>query len=183
MGQVSTQPEGLPRDEVLLRNAALRGDPVAWDRLLERNFPLVQDFLRRRAIDEERVLDLAQETWMVALKRLRDFDPGRASFASWLRGIAVRLELGDNRRRAARRAAREPVEGIAAQVPSGESLRLEEILSVLDPEERRLLEAKYLEQLSTAQIAARAGLTAKAVESRLVRARREFRRYWKGDIP
>jgi RNA polymerase sigma factor (sigma-70 family) len=54
---------------------------------------------------------------------------------------------------------------------------LEESLAKLDPEDRRLLEGKYLEGSSVKDLAELAGLTGKAVESRLLRARRVVREF------
>jgi RNA polymerase sigma-70 factor (ECF subfamily) len=52
---------------------------------------------------------------------------------------------------------------------------LEESLAELDPEERSLVESKYLDGESVRQLSAQAGLTEKSVESRLLRLRRRLR--------
>lgn len=52
---------------------------------------------------------------------------------------------------------------------------LEELLSELSPSDRRLIEAKYLDDESMRDLAAQSGLTEKAVESRLLRLRRKLR--------
>jgi len=52
---------------------------------------------------------------------------------------------------------------------------LEESVAELDAVERRLIEGKYLEGESVRQLSEQAGLTEKAVESRLLRLRRQLR--------
>ena len=52
---------------------------------------------------------------------------------------------------------------------------LEETLQELNPEERSLIEGKYLQGFTIRELASDAGLTEKAVESRLLRLRRQIR--------
>ncbi len=52
---------------------------------------------------------------------------------------------------------------------------LEESLAELTPEERLLLQGKYLEGSSVKDLARETGATEKAVESRLLRLRRDLR--------
>jgi len=52
---------------------------------------------------------------------------------------------------------------------------LEESLEELDPQDRRLIEGKYLDGETVKELSARTGLTDKAVESRLGRLRRRVR--------
>ena len=55
------------------------------------------------------------------------------------------------------------------------SALLEECLAELDPEDRRLIEGKYLDEESVRALSVQAGLTDRAVESRLLRLRRRLR--------
>ena len=52
---------------------------------------------------------------------------------------------------------------------------LEECLAELDPDERRLIEGKYLDEEPVKALSAQTGLTDRAVESRLLRLRRRLR--------
>src|SRR6185503_4694739 len=52
---------------------------------------------------------------------------------------------------------------------------LEKSLVELEPDVRALVEGKYLRRASVRELAAESGLTEKAVESKLLRARRELR--------
>ena len=54
-------------------------------------------------------------------------------------------------------------------------VRLAECLDEIEPADRRLLEAKYLDGTSVRELSAETGLTEKAVESRLGRLRRHLR--------
>ena len=52
---------------------------------------------------------------------------------------------------------------------------IEESLEGLGPEDRRLIEGKYTEGATMKELGADTGLTEKAVESRILRLRRELR--------
>ena len=52
---------------------------------------------------------------------------------------------------------------------------LDESLSELAPEDRRLLESKYIDGASVKELSSQTGLTEKAIDSRLVRLRRRLR--------
>lgn len=52
---------------------------------------------------------------------------------------------------------------------------LEECLEELEPSDRRLIESKYLDGQTIKEIADEAKLTEKAVESRLLRVRKQLR--------
>ena len=69
-----------------------------------------------------------------------------------------------------------PLEPAAAEDTDGQ---LQELLvrglGELEPDARSLVEGKYLRRASVRELAAESGLTEKAVESRLLRARRELR--------
>ncbi len=69
-------------------------------------------------------------------------------------------------------------EDYSADVTTGDRAfaALDAALAQLDPAERALLEEKYFSGAAVRHLAERLGLTPKAVESRLTRARAELRR-------
>src|SRR5262245_41048361 len=86
--QPRMDPGGPYSDESLLRAAVLAGDGGAWRSLYERHFDALYAYVRLRAGGDGELSDEAvQECWLTAVRRLRDFDPGRGTFAAWLRGI------------------------------------------------------------------------------------------------
>jgi RNA polymerase sigma factor (sigma-70 family) len=108
-----------------------------------------------------------------------------AMWMGWLR-IVARSALSDARRKEGRfwnmlrRHNADPSDqpecaGATSTDENGLLSALDSALASLDPDKRALLEAKYLRGQSVEAIAGAAGLTAKAVESRLTRARTELR--------
>jgi RNA polymerase sigma-70 factor (ECF subfamily) len=73
-----------------LWRAALAGDEQAWRAWYEASFaPLYAYTLWRCAGLRDVADEIVQETWLTVVRRLREFDPERADFAAWLRGIAA----------------------------------------------------------------------------------------------
>ena len=179
--------------DLLLRDRILAGEAAAAETLLAEHLdPLFQFVHWRLGGDEHGVEDLVQDTFVVALERMRGFD-GRSSLHTWLCGIAK------NKIRDARRVRRPPslqdaieeadpeIDAILAEVareplPDHVLERAETrdlvgaTLSSLPPEYAEALVAKYVEGRSVAEIAKGRGKGEKAVESLLTRARTAFAR-------
>ena len=169
------------RHERALRVRVLAGDQDAWICLYGESFDALHAFLYHRCgRDLVAVEDTAQECWMTAVRRIRDFDPARGSFSGWLRGIAINVLRNEQRRWIRKRKSERPHEGdTVAGDAAGSALELAEqiavTLAVLPGRYRDILRAKYEEELSVAEIAIRLGGTVKATESLLSRARAAFR--------
>ncbi|HYV36462.1 MAG TPA: sigma-70 family RNA polymerase sigma factor [Gemmataceae bacterium] len=161
-----------------LRSAVLHGDERAWQTLYDESFAGLYRYVCWRCAGLRDLADeLVQETWLAAVRRLRTFDPDRASFAAWLRGIAANVIR--NHYRGVRRAKPiQPLDGSEPAPPPedrSQQERIAQALSTLSERHEAVLQAKYLEQQSVAAIAAQWGETEKAIESLLTRARESFR--------
>ncbi len=127
--------------------------------------------------------EIVQETWLLAVRRIRRFVPRQGSFLAWLRGIAANVLRNHFRRQ--KRLLNLPQANNNLLGPSGLSgLRQpgnenkEQIAVVLDAltdRQEAVLRAKYFDGLSVAEIAVSWDTTPKAVESLLSRAREAFR--------
>jgi RNA polymerase sigma-70 factor (ECF subfamily) len=73
-------------DEELAREAK-RGSQAAFESLVRRNQSLVRGFLRRMTADASAADDLAQETFVMAWRKIRSFEE-KGSFRGWLCRIA-----------------------------------------------------------------------------------------------
>src|SRR5262249_13703556 len=89
--------------EERLRHAVLAGDEAAWRTLYDENFARLWTYVSWRC---GAVRDLAeevtQETWLLAVKRIRAFNPHQGKLLSWLSGIAANVlhnKLRGRRRR------------------------------------------------------------------------------------
>jgi RNA polymerase sigma-70 factor (ECF subfamily) len=164
--------------ERALRAAVLAGDEAAWQILYDQSFADLYAYVCWRCAGLRDLADeLVQETWLTAVRLLRRFDPERAAFAAWLRGIAGNVLR--NHLRARRRARPErPLDGQEAARPADDrhsSERIARALATLSERHEAVLRAKYLELRRVAEIAAQWQESPKAIESLLTRAREAFR--------
>ena len=86
---------------ISLANRVLDGDARAGGEMIERYSRGLRFLLRRRTRDSEQAEDLLQETWLVALNKIRTKgleDPAR--LAGYLAGIARNLAIGEVRKAA-----------------------------------------------------------------------------------
>jgi RNA polymerase sigma-70 factor (ECF subfamily) len=167
--------------EKALRRGALAGDEAAWRTLYERAFAPLFAFVRRRVgPSPTEVEEVVQETWLVAVRRLRRFDPERGAFLGWLLGIATNVLR--NRYRGRRRMGEvfSLGSGDAPGRATPDRLETSDLVAVamaaLPGRYRSVLRAKYQEGRTVAEIAELRSESAKAVESLLTRARGAFRR-------
>jgi RNA polymerase sigma-70 factor (ECF subfamily) len=161
-----------------LREAVLAGDEAAWRRWYDESCEGLYAYLLWRCGGlRDHADELAQETWLLAVRKLSSFDPVQGSFLSWLRGLGAGLARNHFRREARRRGVPLPDGLSAGDGPRGreEAEAVARALASLPERYEAVLRAKYLDGCSVAQIAAQHGESAKAVESLLSRAREAFR--------
>src|SRR5262245_30682240 len=106
--------------ERTLRSAVLAGDEDAWQTWYDQAFADLYAYVCWRCAGLRDVADeVVQETWLTAVRRVRAFDPQRANFAAWLRGIAANVLRNQLRQR--RRAP--PLQTLNGQeaAPCGDS--------------------------------------------------------------
>lgn len=146
-------------DSELLLAARTSAEPFGV--FYERHFASVLAFFRRRMPGPEEAFDLAAETFAAALASVPRFQPGPEPAQAWLFAIA-RHKLSESVRRRrvlddARRAlAMQPIqldaEGIELLETTARGPALE-LLETLAPEQRRAIEARYLEERGYTEIA------------------------------
>ena len=132
--------------------------------------------------DEQSAREALQETFTRVARKVRRFDD-EAAFWSWLTVLARSAAADGGRRRSRYRAMLQSLRPSwlrppAEPVPEADTRLheyLDDALAVLAPEDRALIEAKYFSQATVRELAAQHGLTEKAVESRLLRLRRQLR--------
>ena len=183
----SEEAEG-PSDAVLLL-AARRGDARAFTALYGRHAPLVHA-LALGFVARDRAEDVVQEVFVQAWRKLgelRELERFRAWIASIARNRARSARRGDERR-GKREGAPVPVEGLADPrgMESGLArLEQEELLAELRslPEAyRETIALRYVEGLSTEEIAAVTELTPGSVRVNLCRGLKLLRERWNGEV-
>jgi len=146
---------------------------------------MVWSGLRRLGVPEASVEDAVQDVFLVAHRRLADFE-GRSSVRTWLYGIVLRVAK-DYRRALARQAHRAErlaqdlsVSAYSAQTPAKEAERreanraLHAILAELDEDEREVLVMVELEDFSVREAAAMLNLHIRSCQRRLRAAHAAF---------
>jgi RNA polymerase sigma-70 factor (ECF subfamily) len=130
--------------------------------------------------DETLAREALQETLVRVARHARNFE-GEDAFWNWLRAVGrnAARDAGRKQRRYSALLERftriSPSAVPAAGHENSLAAALEESVSELEPEDRLLIEGKYLDGQSVRELSALAGLTEKAVESRLLRLRRRLR--------
>ncbi len=172
-----------------LVQAAVNGDDQAFHALVDRHAPALFRSalaLSRNRADAE---DLLQETLVAAHRGLRQF-AGRSSFKTWLTTILTRKAFKSLHRSRHHRAAvsieaiqesQSPVQHDAGLMKQSSTAAVEKRLDVMDvlksmsDPHREVLVLREIQGLSYEEIAAMLQVPRGTVESRLFRARAEFR--------
>src|SRR5262249_27063901 len=137
-----------------LHAAVLAGDEHAWSTLYVDAFDGLYAYVRWRCAGLHDLADeIVQETWLVAVRRIRSFAPENGRFAGWLRGIAENVIRNQLRRRVTHNY-RAPIP-VAVQASTDEALqrseeaeRIAHVLAALPEHYEAVLRAKYLDGLS-----------------------------------
>jgi RNA polymerase sigma factor (sigma-70 family) len=167
--------------------AACQGDQAAFAALMRRHKSWLYRFIRRYVADRDDAYDVLQESFVSAWGALSRFDPERP-FEAWLRRIALNKCRDRARRNAVRRAAlrifglgegRTPVENATPAADSKAGMdqavqRLQAAIARLPRSLKEPLVLTMLEGLSHRQAAELLGINAKAVETRVYRAKRQL---------
>jgi RNA polymerase sigma-70 factor, ECF subfamily len=165
--------------ELLARSA--RGDRRAFDEIVTRYGAVALRVAARMAPDRQSAEDIAQEAMVRIWRRANEFDGRRARFTTWLYRVVVNLCI-DLRRRpqpVPLPADFDPVDPSAGAV---ENLEVDErraalikAIEELPSGQRAALTLVYDEGLSGAEAAEVLGVSTKAVDRLLARARARLR--------
>ena len=163
---------------------ALAGRQTAYRELLERHREPVFRLVRGNIGNDDAALDVTQEAFIAAFAALKSYD-GNRSFKTWVSRIAINKCRDWARRRAVRRffSFALPIEAAATvadeSIPADQQLadriklaRVREAIAKLPPAIREPLILHTLEGLTQAETAEILGISGKAVETRIYRARK-----------
>jgi len=161
----------------LIRRARA-GDLRAFEKLVIRHQASIRAFVALRISLRGESEDLAQETFVIAWRKLGEFDPD-GSFHSWLRTIAHHLIRNHRRKFRA--------EGVGSYQeldllwrsqerthrgdPSERLLALQDCLSRMDGPSLKLLNDRYLDGISVQELAESTGRGYSALTTQLYRLR------------
>jgi RNA polymerase sigma-70 factor (ECF subfamily) len=167
--------------------AARAGDQAAFASLMTRHKGWLYQFIRRYVADRDDAYDVLQESFVSAWGALARFDPERP-FEAWLRRIALNKCRDRARRSAVRRTAlrlfglgesgasnENTTPGAESQARVDSALRrLESAVARLPRNLKEPLVLTMLEGMSHRDAGELLGINAKAVETRVYRAKRQL---------
>jgi RNA polymerase sigma-70 factor (ECF subfamily) len=178
------QSEALTDGELV--TLAQNGVEPAFSHLLERQTRHVQRLVGRRLRDPDEIRDVIQDTHLAVWRALHHYD-ARRPFEAWVTSIALNKCRDRARRGATRIGALQPFQANAADIADAEERgpeqrligeetlrRLAQALDRLPPPLRAPLVLTVLLERSQAAAARELGLTRKAVEMRVRRARQHL---------
>lgn len=163
----------------------LGGRQAAFAEIMRRHQAPVYRLIRAHIGDAEEALDLTQECFAAAFRSLRDYDADRP-LGAWLTRVAINRSRDWHRRRRIRRifsfASSLPPDTVENQrddapgadvvaFDRAELARVSRAVSELPMTLKETLLLRTVEGLSQAETAAVLGISGKAVETRLRRAR------------
>ena len=144
--------------------------------------PILEDEQDR----EECLSEVAMKVW----DNIGSFDPEKGSFTAWLTAITRNTALNMARSSAKRSSLTElPADGASGEPSPEETFEkaeqmraLRAAINRLDNKDRIIIYRKYYYLQSTAKIAAELGMSERAVEGRLYRARHKLKELMGGEI-
>lgn len=150
--------------------------------IVEKKLPRIVALATRMLGDRDEADDVAQEAFMRIWKAAPDWVPGAARFDTWLHRVTLNLCYDRLRRHRETSMSDElPEQEDAAPLPderieaSDTNQRLTSALARLPARQREALVLQYYQELSNAETADLMGVSVEALESLLVRARRNLR--------
>jgi RNA polymerase sigma-70 factor (ECF subfamily) len=168
-------------DESIFIERVCRGDAAAYEHLVKKYQAQLVAFLGNLlgSIDDAR--DVAQEVFIQAFVKIKEFVPGR-NFKAWLFAIAYNRGIDLLRKKQSFRRFWERATAVPDPHPPGagrqfeESLFWQPVLRRMTPQERSVLALKYNENCDSGEIAATLGCSESTVRVHLLNARRKLKR-------
>jgi RNA polymerase sigma-70 factor (ECF subfamily) len=157
------------------------GDRYAFDQIVVRHGPFALRVAARVVADSSIAEELVQEAMVRAWRQSRDFDPRRARFSTWLYRIVMNLCI-DHGRRVQPEPIPEDFDPVSPQMNADEMLEANErsaaitrAVSDLPVNQRAAMALIYDEGMSGSEAARVLGVSTKAIERLLARARAQLR--------
>lgn len=171
---MTIESSGDASDRDLIRSAQ-KGDLDAYGSIVTRYQVAVRAFAAVRIPVKDEAQDIAQDTFVVAWRKLGEFDPN-TPIGPWLRTIAQRLVLNHRRKhRAESIGGNDQIEELLQSLPPEtvpERLKaLRQCLKEIGNPARAILEERYLDGVSVREMAEKTGRGYSALTMQLFRLR------------
>lgn len=168
-----------PDVELLPRVA--RGEGAAVREMVARKLPRLLALAQRMLGDRGEAEDVAQEAFVRIWQQAAKWEAGHARFDTWLHRVALNLCYDRLRGRREQPVDEVPDTEDPAPLPDGQletrqaRARMDAALAALPARQREALVLQYYQDLSNSETAALMGISVEALESLLVRGRRNLR--------
>ena len=161
-----------------------KGDKDAFGILVRRHVDSLYRYALRLTGSSDNAEDLVQETWLAVWQNANRYRPNKASLSTWMHRI-LHNKFIDGRRRRREEPSHTPADTADTQqhspwqsaTPNEPDLmpRLNRLLSALPENQRAALTLAHIQGFSNKEIAHILGVSLRAAESILARARRTLR--------
>ncbi len=170
-------------DDGALMERVSRGDREAFTVLVQQYAPALERFAIRLLFQQHQAEEVVQETLTRAWLKACDYDPKRARLSTWLHQIAHNLCVDILRRQDRELPLAHTAEGSLTAVDAAENSmstleskdRIVQAIAVLSERHRTALVLTYYQCLSNREVAEIMGVSLRALESLLVRARQQVK--------
>lgn len=149
------------------------GDQSVYATLVTDHLGPISAYAQRMTGNASNAEDITQEVFLRLWLKASEFDATRARLTTWLHQMAHNLAIDQHRKRH-REVSLEVIDVPDPAVPSGSSEEpypVAQALLQLPERQRSALALTYYQDLSNREVAGIMGLSTRAVESLLVRAR------------
>jgi RNA polymerase sigma-70 factor (ECF subfamily) len=146
------------------------GDTEAFTELFQRYNDPIYGFFQRRLGNKGRAEELSQETFVAVLRGIERYEP-RASFRTYLYGIAIKILMAERRKSVKQESRSAPAMDCALNSSLDAAIWVQRAIEQLDTDHRDILLLREYEQLNYEEIARLLHLPLNTVRSRLFRAR------------
>lgn len=151
----------------------------AFSSLVNETQASVRAFVRSIGVASDAVDDIAQEAFLIAFKKFHEFDDSKASFRTWVFGIAKNLFMNDKRKEARRSRLQNQMIGdmlLKLEAPfkdhrQDEIKTLKSCIESMDDDNRDLLKNRYVNNKKSHELAEETGQKPAAVRQKLLRLR------------
>jgi RNA polymerase sigma-70 factor (ECF subfamily) len=189
---LSQPQQKLLSDEALVEHLQ-SGRADALTVLFERHGPLLFAIARRILRNRAEAEDAVQQIFLDVFRSIQQFDPKRGSFKTWLLMFGYQRILNCRRRLVSSRFFDTgSLDELLPDLPSGSEhpigyspaearVLVEQVLSHLQPRQRRTIELIYYEGLTADEVCLRTGETVRVVRHNLYRGLEKLRKALRGE--
>lgn len=169
-----------PPDDSWLMSRVAKGDARAYETLVDRHIDRFLAFAQRVTGDRSEAEDILQEAYLRIWTKAQNWRPDGARFTTWFYRIVLNLSIDHKRRKKPEALpdgfdAADGGNGAESQLVAAESeAAVSRALDTLPPRQKQAIMLCYFEELSNLEAAEILGVRVKALESLLVRGRRQL---------